>query len=549
MAESFSVSGQIVDVVNRRLFPGTVHVVDGRISETVESTIDRSDNHFITPGLVDSHIHIESSMMPPAEFARAAMRLGTVATVSDPHEIANVLGAAGIKFMVDSASTTPMKIHFGLPSCVPATRFETSGASMEVKQLEPLAALPRICCLAEMMNYPGVIADDEVVHAKLAFAKRIGMPIDGHAPGLSGPQLQKYVAAGISTDHECFTIEEAREKLALGMKILIREGSASRNFDELVPLLADPANAAACMFCSDDKHPNDLANGHVDALVRRAIAQGTDPMIALQAASVNPVRHYRLDVGLLQPGDPADFLVVDDLRAFNVLRTYIDGHMVADSNDASSSFVAPNIINKFDSDFRSMPEFAVEQTATHVRVIDAIDGQLITGESTSPAHVVHGNVVSDPDRDVLKLVVVNRYHNTPPAIGFVRNVGLKRGAIASSVAHDSHNVVAVGVDDESICRAVNRVIEHRGGLSAVADDIDQVLSLPIAGLMSDQPYDVISKQYTMIDDTAKQMGSRLRAPFMTLAFLALPVIPDLKLTDRGLFQCSTQQFVDLMLNG
>ena len=544
--ESFRVTGTIVDPLNRTSFSGTVHVADGRI-ERVESR-DTTEEQLILPGFVDAHVHVESSMLTPSEFARAAVRHGTVATVSDPHEIANVLGIEGVEYMIEDGQRVPFKFNFGAPSCVPATPFETAGATLGPDDVAALLDRPEVRYLSEAMNYPGVINGEADMMAKIDAAKARGLPIDGHAPGVCGEQARRYAAAGVSTDHECFTIEEARDKLEAGMQILIREGSAAKNFDALIPLMDEAPDRL--MFCTDDAHPDALLRGHIDALVRRALARGYDRMDVLRAACVHPVQHYDLDVGLLQPGDPADFIVVDNWDDLTIRRTYVDRQLVAEDGETRIPRRESPVVNVFAARPKQPSDFSCPANGEHIRVIEAEEGQLVTGEAIVSACVEDGQAVSDPGRDVLKLAVVNRYEEAPPAIGFVRGFGLERGAIASSVAHDSHNIIAVATSDEALCRAVNQIIEHKGGICAVAGDDALTLPLPIAGLISNQPFEAVARRYIRLNEFAQErLGSRMDAPFMTLSFMALLVIPQLKLSDRGLFDGNAFQFVDLFVNG
>ncbi len=520
-SDSFQVTANLVDIVNRRVFPARIGVVDGKIA-TIEEQSEPLQT-FVLPGLIDAHVHVESSMLLPSEFARAAVLHGTVATVSDPHEIGNVLGVDGVRYMLANARHVPLKFFFGAPSCVPATEFETAGDRIDAENVATLLDDERIVYLSEMMNYPGVLHQDSEVLAKIDAARKRGKPIDGHAPGLRGDDAKSYIEAGISTDHECFELAEAQEKLAYGAKILIREGSAARNFDTLQPLIdSHPEN---CMLCSDDKHPDELLTGHINVLIRRAVAAGTDVMNALQAACINPVKHYGLNVGLLQVGDDADFIEVDSLEHFNVLRTFIRGQCVAKDGRTSIPRIESTVVNRFECAKRSVEEFRVEATSNCMNVIEALDGQLITRRLQLEPKVVHGAAVSDPDRDILKIAVVNRYQPAPPAVAFIRNFGLKRGAIASSVAHDCHNVIAVGASDEDLTTAVNLVIESEGGLSVADGENQEVLPLPIAGLMSTGTCQEVGQAYESLDRLTKQFGSPLRAPFMTLSFMALLVIP------------------------
>lgn len=535
------ISGNIVDVLNSTIYPGTLEIYEGRIINIKE---DRRDHDtFIIPGLIDSHIHIESSMLTPLEFARVASVHGTVATVSDPHEIANVLGVDGIRYMIEDGEKVPMRFYFGAPSCVPASTFETGGASIGVDEIEELLKLKEIKYLAEVMNFPGVINEDPAVISKIRIAKRYSKPIDGHAPGLRGEALKRYIKAGITTDHESLSREEAIEKINSGMKILIREGSAARDFDELVLIIEDYYKD--CMFCSDDKHPDDLVKGHINTLVKRAVDYGIDIMKVLRVASVNPVMHYRLDIGLLQKGDYADFLVIDNLRDFNILMTCMAGEVAAEEDRTLIPRTPSRIVNNFKVEKKVIRDFSLPYRKGNINVIEAIDGQLITNKIVAIPKIVDGDVISDVERDILKMAVVNRYKEIEVAVGFVKNFGLKNGAIASSVAHDSHNIIAVGVTDEDICRAVNLVIENRGGVSAVSQDKEQVLPLPVAGIMSNEDCSWVAERYTEIDRMAKSLGSTLNAPFMTLSFMALLVIPKLKLSDRGLFDGERFKFIDL----
>jgi adenine deaminase len=535
------INGQIVDIENKRIFAGEVTIENGKVKSVVSN--QNTVKQYILPGFIDAHIHIESSMLTPSEFARIAVVHGTVATISDPHEIANVLGIPGVQYMIDNGKKVPLKFHFGAPSCVPATGFETAGAVIDASGIKQLMALPDIFYLAEMMNYPGVIYDDAEVLQKIENAKQSGKPIDGHAPGLRGEQLKKYISAGITTDHECFTAEEASEKLSLGMKVIIREGSAAKNFDALIGLLPD--NYENMMFCSDDKHPDDLIVGHINALCARAVAKGIDVFKVLRSACVNPVEHYNMKVGLLRENDAADFIVVEDLTDFNVMQTYINGELVAENGKSFVKPVAFSTPNNFNISKKNVSDFAISGSGNQIRVIEALEGQLITNEIHAKPKIESGNLVSDVENDVLKMAVVNRYQNTAPAIAFIKNFGLKHGAIASSVAHDCHNIVVVGTSDEEICNAVNLIIENRGGVCAVNGNSQKILGLPVAGIISDKDGWETGRLYQQIDAMAKNLGSTLHAPFMTLSFMALLVIPDLKLSDKGLFSGKDFRFVDL----
>jgi len=535
--------GTIVDIVKRHVFKGEVHIVNGKIDEIIAN--DKvTETSYILPGLIDAHIHIESSMLVPSEFARLASVRGTVATVSDPHEIANVLGIDGIDFMIESGEKVNFKFFFGAPSCVPATPFETSGASIDSEAIETLMSRDDIKYLAEMMNFPGVLNDDKEVMDKLNAAKKYHKPVDGHAPGLKGKAADKYVKAGISTDHECFTIEEAIDKINSGMFVQIREGSAAKNYKTLAPLIDSHPNHI--MLCSDDKHPNDLVEGHMDAVVRRALADGYDLMNILTACILNPVKHYKLEVGLLQKGDPADCIVVDDLNSFNVLKTFSDGVLIAENNKTLIASVSSKLINKFYKNNITLDDLKVKAENGVLKVIQAVDGDLITPKKTLILGNQLGFIESDTTTDTLKIVVLNRYEKAKPAIGFIRGFGFKKGAIASSVAHDSHNIIAVGVSDEDILNAINLVMQEEGGV-AFSDGVKtELLSLPVAGIMSDNDAWEVAEKYEILDGLAKGLGGNFQAPYMTLSFMALLVIPELKLSDKGLFDGTTFSFTNLI---
>jgi adenine deaminase len=535
------VQGNIVDIQNRRIFKGEITVENGKISSIKES--NHSVQNYILPGFVDAHIHIESSMLVPSEFAKLAVLHGTIATVSDPHEIANVLGVKGVDFMIENGKKVPLKFSFGAPSCVPATSFESAGAVIDADDIKLMMSNPDIKYLAEMMNYPGVLFDDEEVLKKIQHAKDNNKPIDGHAPGLRGDDITKYISAGISTDHECFTYDEGLEKLQKGMKVIIREGSAAKNFEALIDLL--PEHFENMMFCSDDKHPDDLLVGHINQLCERAVAKEMDVFKVLQAACVNPVNHYKLDVGLLNEGDDADFIIVEDLERFKVLQTYINGILVAENGKAFVESVNFEVLNNFDTDFKNIEDFEYKSSAEKIRVIEALDGELVTNEIEANSLIENGNLVSNTKNDVLKMTVVNRYKNAAPSIAFIKNFGLKKGAIASSVGHDSHNIIAVGVSDEMIVKAVNLLIKNKGGVCAVTATEEKIVSLPVAGIMSDKSGADVGNAYAVLDKMAKEMGSQLRAPYMSLSFMALLVIPSLKLSDKGLFNGDSFQFTSL----
>ncbi len=538
------IAENIVDVVSRRIFSGELTIESGKIISIEEKPVNNSV--FIIPGFVDAHIHIESSMLLPTEFARHASANGTVACVCDPHEIANVNGIAGVDFMIENGEKSPLKFFFGAPSCVPATDIDTSGAVINAKDIAALLQRDDIHFLAEMMDYEGVVQGNDEVHQKLRAASKAGKPVDGHAPNLTGANLEQYAAAGISTDHECMTPEEALEKIELGMNILIREGSAAKNFDALIPLIENYADKI--MFCSDDKHPDDLIrNGHINQLVKRAIAAGYNYMDVLRAASYNPVKHYGLNVGLLQPGDDADFVLVDNLSDFNILKTFINGEIIAENGISLLSFQPQNnLINQFKASKLNIEDIRVKPRGEKLKVIVVSDGQLFTHAGTFEPKVENGNVVSDTENDILKLVVYNRYENSKPSVGFIKNIGLKKGALASTVSHDSHNIVAVGASDMEIISAINQIIDSKGGVLVCNESETYMLPLPVGGLMSADDGFSVARNYEMVDAKAKEFGSGLQAPFMTVAFMSLLVIPELKLTDKGLFDGINYGFTHLM---
>ena len=537
------IKGHIINILEKKIEFGNIFIKDGKIKEIATLTPENGNFPYLLPGFVDAHVHIESSMLTPAQFARLAVGHGTVGTVSDPHEIGNVLGVKGVEYMVENARKVPFKFCFGAPSCVPATIFETAGATITPEDVRFLLEnYPEIGYLAEVMNFPGVLSADPDMMAKIAVAKSLNKPIDGHAPGLRGEAAKRYIEAGPQTDHECFTAEEALDKLGFGMKILIREGSAAKNFEALIDLL--PEHHANMMFCSDDKHPDNLVEGHINLLVKRALARNQNLFEVLQVACINPVLHYNLPIGLLQKGDPADFIVIDNLQNFNILQTYLNGNLVAENGHSFIENITSAPINNFDCELKIPEDFEIKyENQITIPVIETLDGQLITLKGEYEPKHENGLIVSDISRDILKIVVVNRYQNAPVATAFIKNFGLKTGAIASSVAHDSHNIIAVGVDDEAICEAVNLVIGAKGGVSAVGNQEKHLLALPIAGLMSGNDGYEVANRYAAIDQFSKKtLGSTLNSPFMSLSFMALLVIPKLKLSDLGLFDGESFSF-------
>jgi adenine deaminase len=535
-----SIKGKIVDPIDRRIFNGEITIQDQKIADIREH--ESVPDQYIMPGFIDSHIHIESSMLVPSEFAKIAVRHGTVATVSDPHEIANVCGKEGVEYMIRNGSDVPLKFYFGAPSCVPATPFETSGAELDIDDVAELLQRDEIRYLSEMMNWPGVLNDDPVVLAKIKSALNLGKPVDGHAPGLKGDKAEKYASAQISTDHECFTKEEAIDKMNAGMLIAIREGSAAKNYEALVELFGKYPDKL--MFCSDDKHPDDLIKGHINTLISRTLKLGYNLFDILHAACVLPVYHYNLEVGLLQKGDMADFIIVDNPDSLNIKQTWINGAPVFQDNKVLFSDIDTKPINNFNAYNVEPSDFILRSENKEQPVILAKEGQLVTERETLRLEIKDGVIQADPSRDILKIAVVNRYAKQPPAVAFIKNFGIKNGAIASSVAHDSHNIIAVGSSDTYISRALNLIMEHQGGISAVTENEEEILPLPIAGLMSDQHGEKVAAHYEKLTNMAHKMGSNLHSPFMLISFMALLVIPSLKLSDKGLFDGDTFEFVE-----
>lgn len=539
---SFSISGNIVDVVSRKIFPGTISVENGKITKITQD--NKKYDQYILPGFVDAHIHIESSMLIPSEFARLAVLHGSVATVSDPHEIGNVLGIKGIQYMIENGKKVPFKFYFGASSCVPATSFETAGATITAKEIETLFVKDNIHYLSEMMNYPGVLHDDPIVMKKIEVAKKLKKPIDGHAPGLKGKEAEAYIKAGISTDHECFTLEEALDKLKFGMKIIIREGSAAKNYNALHTLIKTHPDKV--MLCSDDKHPHELVDGHINLLVKRSINEfGYDIFDVLRCASYNPIKHYDLDVGMLQLNDPADFIVVDNLKDFNVKQTFINGVGVAQDGKTKIESLKESTPNQFNIKEKEVSQFKLKGSSDKIKVIQALEGQLITNQIICNSLIKNGHYESDVANDVLKIAVINRYEEAPIAIAFINGFGLKKGAIASCIAHDSHNIIVVGTNDQDICDAVNAIVKSKGGISLSDSGKTKALPLPVAGIMSADDGYKVAKEYAQIDKQVKELGTTLQAPYMTLSFMALLVIPSLKLSDKGLFDGTQFKFVSL----
>ena len=535
MNYTFQTTGHIVDPLNRKIYDGTLVVTDGRITSILPAESVDAEAPFILPGFIDSHVHIESSMLLPENFAHIAVRHGTVAALADPHEIANVLGIDGIDFMIENGRQVPFHFFFGAPSCVPCTNMETSGAVIGADDIHALMQRDDIWFLGEMMNAPGVLWSDKEVLEKLAASRKVGKQIDGHAPGLSGEELRQYAAEGISTDHECASLADGQARIDVGMKVIIREGSAAHNIGALFPLLASFDNEL--MFCTDDMHPDDLVKGHINLMVRRAIAKGYPLWNVLRAACVTPVLHYRIPCGLLQQGDSADFILVDNLTDFNVLSTCIGGNIFNRFTElpVSRTWTRDDWPNNFHAEPITPDDLRIVPERGNIQVIMAFNGSLFTGQKTLKANVVDDNIVSDVDEDVLKIVVLSRYTHSRPAIGFIKGFGLKRGALASTIAHDSHNIVAVGTSDEEIVTAINHVIMLQGGIVVEENGQCEALPLPIAGLISPMSAADTASAYARLTDRAHELGCTFDAPFMTLSFMALSVIPKLKMTDKGLF--------------
>jgi adenine deaminase len=538
-----TIKSNLIDLIAKEIYAAELVIENNEIVSI--NKISETVNTYILPGFVDAHVHVESSMLVPSEFARIAVTHGTVGTISDPHEIANVLGVAGVDYMIDNAKQVPFHFYFGAPSCVPATNFETAGAVIDANDIDKLLARREIVYLAEMMNFPGVIYKDEEVLKKLASAKKHNKPVDGHAPGLMGDDMKHYFNAGITTDHECFGYTEALEKLQHGVKVLIREGSAAKNFETLISLLKDYPEQI--MFCCDDKHPDNLIESHINDHVKRALKYGHDLYNVLRAASYNVIKHYNLPVGLLQVGDTADFIEIDNLQDFTILKTYINGNLVAEKGASFIKSVDSPIVNNFNCSLKQANDFKLKNESDRIRVIECLDGQLITDELCVTSYAVNGFEESNVEQDILKIAVVNRYSDAPIAKAFIKNIGLKQGAIASCVAHDCHNIVVVGTNDEDMCKAVNLIIKAKGGISLANGNEELVLELPIAGIMTHQPAEEVAEAYTILDKRAKELGSKLRAPYMSLSFMALLVIPELKLSDKGLFNGKTFQFTDVFV--
>ena len=551
MNNSGKLTSNFVDIDKKIIFSANIVWEKGVINHIERLGEENRQLSYLIPGLIDAHVHIESSMMLPSEFARLAVIHGTIATVSDPHEIANVMGLKGIQFMLNNAAKTDFNVYFGAPSCVPATPFETAGATITAEDINHLFAGQQVRYLSEMMNFPGVLSNDPEVIEKLNLAKEYGYPIDGHAPGLSGDDAAYYANSGISTDHECTTLEEARDKIACGMKILIREGSAARDFDTLHPLISEFPDKV--MFCSDDKHPDELIHSHINRLLERAVALKHSVFDVLRCACINPIEHYKLDeLGPLATGQAMNAVLVKDLKSFTVESTWLKGILAAQKGQSFLSSVTEKPINHFCAKLVSEDDFKIKAQSENIRVIDVFEGKLFTREKIIQASISNGFAIADAEKDLAQLCVLNRYNlnrykNAKPANAFIMGTGLKRGAIASTVAHDSHNIIAMGADTLSMTNAVNALIDCKGGICVAHGDMIEILPLPIAGLMSAESGEHIASRYAHLDGLAKKLGMTLNAPFMTLSFMALLVIPELKLSDKGLFDGRKFEFTSTFI--
>jgi adenine deaminase len=533
------IKGNLLNVFTEEIYPAEISVQNGLI--TCVKPVRDNFKDFILPGFIDAHIHIESSMLVPSRFAEVVVPHGTTSVVADPHEIANVMGSAGIHYMMDDAASVPLNVFFTASSCVPATGFETSGAVVDTKEIDQLLSREDVVALGEMMNYPGVLAENEEVLAKITAAKKHNKPVDGHAPLLSGDDLCKYISVGISTDHECISKEEVKEKRKLGMKVMLRQGSSAKNLKDLI-------GGGGDFIVSDDKHPPDLIEGHVDLMLKEAVELGLDPVEAVKMVTFNPATHYKINRGLIAPGRVADLVVVDDLENLNVKQVIISGKLVAQDNKALFSVNPLEIGKSFLLNHKRPDDFEIfsKQEKEIVRVIEVTEGQLITREREAVLEVENGKIQIDQDEDILKIAVVERYGHNWISNGFVHGFGLKKGAIASSVAHDSHNIIVVGTNTLDMADSVNQLVNNGGGLiNGFKKDFNS-LNLPIAGLMSINSAEEVSREFNLLQIAVKEMGCKLESPFMTLSFMALLVIPQLKMSDLGLFDSDKFQFVDVI---
>lgn len=544
--KAMEVTGKIIDVVNRSFINGKLIIKNGMISKIEKVNFD-CDN-FILPGLIDSHIHIESSMLTPSRFAKIAVSCGTVAVVSDPHEIANVVGLKGVEFMLEDASSVPFKFFFGVPSCVPATEFETSGSSLKHHEVDQLLARSDMWFLSEMMNFPGVLYEDKEVISKLKSAKKHNKPIDGHAPGLSGKDLEKYISYNISTDHECFTLDEAKEKIQKGMSIQLREGSAAKNFESLFSLIQSDTDNV--MLCTDDSHPNDLIGlGHIDKIIRMGLKKGLSIFDLVTTCVINPIKHYKLPVGQLRQNDPADFIVLESLDDFKINETYINGQIVYSKDEVKIPLIKSKPVNKYFINSIKEGDLEVISTKTDavVNVIEVVNNQIVTESFKWQTNRSNDQLIEvDIEEDILKIVVLNRYKNSKPSVGYVKGFGLKQGALAGTIAHDSHNIIAIGTSDKELCRVINCLNDLQGGLVVSDEHTIKSLPLPYGGIMTDEDGESVAKNYESLESKVIELGSCLDSPFMTMSFLSLLVIPELKIGDKGLFDVNQFKFINLI---
>ncbi|MCF8357528.1 MAG: adenine deaminase [Prolixibacteraceae bacterium] len=535
------IEGNIVDVVKREIFKGRIFF-ENNISK-IERIEYVNDTNFILPGFIDAHLHIESTMLTPVEYSKIALKHGVIAAITDPHEIANVCGIDGINYMIDNAKKTPMKIYFGAPSCVPATPFENNGAIISAKEIEALFKSKKCFQLSEMMNFPGVINDDKDVWEKIKVAKKYNRKIDGHAPLLSGEGLKKYIEAGISTDHETTKLDEALEKIKDGMKIILRNSSASRDFLHLISLIETHPNKT--MMCTDDCHPDDLEKGYINEMVKTAIEKGYNVFDVISIASKNAKDHYGTETGLLQLYDPADFIVIDNFKNFNIKKVFVNGIEQLNEDPIKKQNPKNEIINNFHQNKIFLNDVRFPSKNKKINAIRIIEDSIITKKEK---YQIKENVEyfeSETEDDILKIVIVNRYKKAKPTVGFVNGFNLKKGAIGSSVAHDSHNIVVIGVSDKEICKAISSIQESKGGLVAVNGNETHLLPLPIGGIMSDKSCEEVSRQYKSLNNIAKEMGCKIHAPFMTLSFMSLLVIPEIKIGDMGLFDVNKFSFINV----
>ncbi len=534
------ISGNIVDVVNKLIYKGEIYFTD-KIEKIIKT--NKVDNQYILPGLINSHVHIESSMLSPMEFSNQVVKHGTVAVITDPHEITNILGINGINYMIENSKNAPIKIFYGAPSCVPATTFESSGASLNSKQIDVLFKKNKVHFLSEMMNFPGVIYNDKEVHNKLKVAQKYNKPIDGHAPGLVGKDLEKYVNSGVSTDHECFNLNEALEKIKYGMKVQIREGSAAKNFDSLYSLI-DSHNEMV-MICTDDSHPDDLINGHINSIIQKAFNKNLNYFNVLRTCTLNPIKHYNIPVGLLQQGDFADFVICKNKHYNEIDSVFINGINKTKNISLNKKGASPN---NFNANKISLSDIKLNINGNYCNVISVIEGELITKKERIKCSEIFDN--NNLKNTYNKIIVLNRYNNNAkPAIGIIKNFNIINGAIASTISHDSHNLICIGKNDTDIVNAINLLVKSKGGISACFNSEKLILPLEIGGIMTNKPALEVAKKYKEISDFSKFiLGSTLKAPFMTMSFMSLLVIPELKISDKGLFDIKKLKFVELFEN-